>query len=91
MTLVESGWIETDPCKNSRLYICRHPSANIEDFTPKPDALLKHLNQKKCRVSILGDINIDFLKCNTHSLTEDYLEILYTTNNMLPVITKPLE
>ena len=49
---------------------------------------MKNLNQKKYEVSILGDMNIDFLKCNSLSLTEDYLEMLYT-NNMLPEITKP--
>ena len=32
-------------------------------------------------------MNIDFLKCNSHSLTEDYLEML-STNNMLPEIIK---
>jgi len=92
MPLVESCWLEIDPCNNKAHIIVgcvyRHPSANIEDFTSKLDALLKNLNQKKYQIFILGDINIDFLKCNTHSLTEDYLEMLYT-NNMLPVITKP--
>ena len=92
MPLVESCWIEIDPCNNKAHIIVgciyRHPSANIEDFTSKLDVLLKNLNQKKYEVSILGDMNIDFLKCNSLSLTEDYLEMLYT-NNMLPEITKP--
>lgn len=89
--LVESCWIEIDPCNNKAHIIVGclywHPSANIEDFTSKLDVLLKNLNQKKYEVSILGDMNIDFLKCNSLSLTEDYLEMLYT-NNMLPEITK---
>lgn len=92
MPSVESCWIEIDPCNNKAHIIVgclyRHPSANIEDFTSKLDVLLKNLNQKKYEVSILGDMNIDFLKCNSLSLTEDYLEMLYT-NNMLPEITKP--
>ena len=92
MPLVESCWIEIDPCNNKAHIIVgclyRHPSANIEDFTSKLDVLLKNLNQEKYEVSILGDMNIDFLKCNSLSLTEDYLEMLYT-NNMLPEITKP--
>ena len=44
---------------------------------------------KKLKVYILGDINIDFLKCNGHSPTEDHLEMLYS-NNFLPIITKPI-
>ena len=33
-------------------------------------------------------MNIDFLKCNSHSQTEEYLDMLFT-NNLLPIITKP--
>ena len=33
-------------------------------------------------------MNIDFLKVGTHSKTEDYLNMLYSSN-LLPVITKP--
>ena len=92
MPLVEPCWIKIDPCNNKAHIIVgciyRHPSANIEDFTSKLDASLKNLNQKKYEVSVLGDMNIDFLKCKSHSLTEDYLEML-STNNMLPEITKP--
>ena len=92
MPLVEPCWIKIDPCNNKAHIIVgciyRHPSANIEDFTSNLDASLKNLNQKKYEVSVLGDMNIDFLKCKSHSLTEDYLEML-STNNMLPEITKP--
>lgn len=84
MPLVELRWIEIDP-RNNKAHIIvgcvyRHPSANIEDFTSKLDVLLKNPNQKKYQVFILWDINVDFLKCNTHSLTEDYLEMLYPNN-----------
>ena len=37
---------------------------------------------------ILGDMNIDFLKYNTHSGTEVYLDMLYS-NSISPLITKP--
>ena len=59
-----------------------------QDFTRKLDELIKNLNQKKLKVYISGDINIDFLKCNGHSPTKDHLEMLYS-NNFLPIITKP--
>ena len=50
--------------------------------------MLKHLNQLKHQVIILGDINIDFLRYVTHQPIERYLDILYT-NNFIPIITKP--
>jgi endonuclease/exonuclease/phosphatase family metal-dependent hydrolase len=39
-------------------------------------------------VVLLGDVNIDFLKYNSHQPTERYLDMLYE-NNFIPVITKP--
>ena len=62
--------------------ICRHPSASIDDFTRKLDELIKNLKQKKLKVYILGNINIDFLKCNGHSPTEDHLgyRLLFQNN-----------
>ena len=90
--LVKSCWVEVDPGNGKAHvvigYIYRHPSANIDDFTRKLDALIKNLNRKKLKVYISGDINIDFLKCNGHSPTKDHLEMLYS-NNSLPIITKP--
>ena len=50
--------------------------------------MLRHLNQLKHQVIILGDINIDFLRYVTHQSTERYLDMLYT-NNFIPIITKP--
>lgn len=92
MQLVESCWAEIDPC-NGKAHVLigciyRHPSANIEEFTSQFDELIKRFNQNKYQLYILGDMNIDFLKYNIHSQTNDYLDMLYS-NNLLPIITKP--
>ena len=91
--LVKSCWVEVDPC-NGKAHVVigciyRHPTANIlDDFARKLGELIKNLNRKKLKVHIQGDINVDFLKCNGHSPTENHLEMLYS-NNFLPIITKP--
>jgi exonuclease III len=94
MQLVESCWVEIESSNfghnvNKNIIIgCiyRHPKANIEKYTDELDELLKHLNQRKYQVVLLGDVNIDFL--NSHQPTERYLDMLYE-NNFIPVITKP--
>ena len=37
---------------------------------------------------MLGDLNIDFLKCDEHRLTSSFIDTLYS-NNVFPLITKP--
>lgn len=57
-------------------------------FTEALDNVLTSLNQSKNDVYILGDVNIDFLKFDSNTPTEEYLNMLYT-QNFLPIITKP--
>ena len=68
--------------------IYRHPTANVSEFTPELENLIKQLNQKNYQVYIMGDMNIDFLKYSDHAKTEEYLNMLYS-NCLLPLITKP--
>ena len=79
-------------CNNNKNIIIgciyRHPRSNIQAYIEHLDELLRHLNQLKHQVIILGDINIDFLRYVTHQSTERYLDMLYT-NNFIPIITKP--
>ena len=60
----------------------RHPGANIEEFAKQLDDLIKKV-QNTYQLYILGDMNIDFLKYNSHGLTEEYLDMLHS-NNILP-------
>ena len=78
------------PVKPSIIVGCiyRHPSSNLDSFISQFENLIRSLNQSKHQIFILGNMNIDFLKVGSHSKTEDYLDVLYSSN-LLPVITKP--
>ena len=52
------------------------------------DEFLNKLNPNKCDMYIMGDMNIDLLKCHSHQQTERYLDMIYSFD-LLPVITKP--
>ena len=49
---------------------------------------LTKLNDEKKQVVHMGDYNLDLLNHNTHSLTEEFLELNFS-NYMLPTCTKP--
>ena len=91
MQLVELCWVEIDPCNGKAPIFIRsihkHPGANIEEFTKHFDDLIIKL-QNRYQLYILGDMNIDFLKYNHHTQTEEYLDMLHS-NNISPIITKP--
>ena len=87
----ESCWVEIDPC-NSKAHVLigsiyRRPGANIEEFTKHLDDLIIKL-KNRYQLYILGDMNIDFLKYNHHTQTEECLDMLHS-NNISPIITKP--
>ena len=90
--LVESCWSEIISGKNKPSvvvgWIYRHSSPNLQEFTSELESIIKQLNKKKHEVFILGDMNIDYLKYNEHSNTEEYLDMLYL-NNFLLLITEP--
>ena len=72
--------------------IYRHPSANIPGFTQELKNILKSLSNRKQHIYIVGDVNINFLKCNEHANTEDFLNMLYSNNFLTKptrLITKP--
>ena len=58
LPLVESCWIEIDPCNNKRhiLIECvyRHPSASVDEFTVKLEELFNESNLNKYDAYILG-------------------------------------
>ena len=92
MPLVESVWVEIATPQNKKpiLVDCiyKHPGANIDEFNVKLEETMKLFNPNKYQLYILGDMNIDVFKCNSHPPTEAYLDILYS-NTLLPIITKP--
>ena len=66
--------------------IYRHPCKQQSEFN---DEYLKPLSEwlisEKKEVILLGDFNIDLLKCDSNKNVSDFLDIIYS-NNLLPNI-----
>ena len=77
---VESCWVEFKTAnKSSTIVGCiyKHPRANIEEFMVKLESILNEINNNKQTVYILGDMNIDLLKYDSHLPTENYIDMLF--------------
>ena len=89
--LVELCWVEINPYNGKAPIligsIYRHPGANIEEFTKHLDDLIIKL-QNRYQLYILGDMNIDFLKYNDYTQTEECLDMLHS-NNISAIIIEP--
>ena len=89
---MESVFIEIFQ-KNSKnlavVSLCRHPCMQNSEFN---DEYLKPLSEKLIsenkEVILLGDFNIDLLKCDSNKNVSDFLDIIYSTN-LVPNITSP--
>ena len=90
LQLVKLCLVEINPCNGKAPIligsIYKHPGDNIEEFIKHLDDLIIKL-QNRYQLYILGDMNIDFLKYNHHTQTEEYLDMLHS-NNISPIITK---
>ena len=51
--------------------------------------IIKCINQNKNDLFLFGDINIDFMKVNSHPETDEYLNMLFS-HGLLPIGTKPI-
>ena len=68
--------------------IYRPPDTDIRVFNEYLTSLLLKARVEKKLLYILGDFNINLLNANSHGLTQDFLDIMYS-NSLLPTITKP--
>jgi hypothetical protein len=88
----ENLWVEIHTPKNEKNIIVgiiyRHPHSNISAFKDALSDKLEHTLNENKQLNIIGDINIDLIKCETHQLTSDYLDMIYS-NSCFPVITQP--
>ena len=64
------------------------PDASIDIFSDRMADILNVINKDNNIFYMLGDLNIDFLKCDEQRLTSSFIDTLYS-NNVFPVITKP--
>ena len=89
---MESVFIEIFQKNSKNLAVgslCRHPCMQNSEFN---DEYLKPLSEKLIsenkEVILLGDFNIDLLKCDSNKNVSDFLDIIYSTN-LVPNITSP--
>ena len=68
--------------------VYRMPDASIDIFHDRMADILNVINKENKLFYMLGDLNIDFLKCDEHRLTSSFIDTLYS-NNVFPLITKP--
>lgn len=89
---IESIFIEITLSRSDKKIIIgcvyRPPDADIAHFNDSMTHTLELINKEGKMAYILGDYNIDLLKCVTNSLTLDFLNNLYS-NYFFPIITEP--
>ena len=64
------------------------PKADLDIFTTTLQDIMNIINTERRHSIIMGDMNIDLLKSDTHTKTNEYLESLFTLG-FSPVITLP--
>ena len=69
--------------------IYRQPNCeNLENFLTCTERLLNEVNKSMNEIVIVGDMNLDLLKYESHLPTSSYLDIM-TSNFLLPRIVRP--
>ena len=67
--------------------IYRTPDSSVEVFNDRINDIMNTIQRVNKICYLLGDLSIDFLKCDGHKLTSDYLDTIYS-HNLLPFIVK---
>ena len=68
--------------------VYRHPHSSFVDFHEAMSQQLEKVSNEKRKLIIMGDINIDLIKYESHQPTSEYMDMLYS-NLCFPVITQP--
>ena len=63
-------------------------TCNLEQFCNQLNDIIETINSNRHEIYIFGDMNINFLKFNEHTQTEEFFDVLYA-NNILSITTKP--
>ena len=64
------------------------PKADIDIFTHTMHDIQNILSRDKKETLIMGDMNIDLLKCTTHVKSQEYIDNSFS-QGFIPLITKP--
>ena len=68
--------------------IYRHPCMSINEFNDLFSPILQKLSSENKTIVLLGDFNIDLVKCSTDINTSDFFNLV-SSYNLLPYITLP--
>jgi len=88
--LLENIWIEISNQKQKYIVggIYKHPGQSVSKFTDVLQETLVQLQKTKLPSLIVGDINVDLMKYNSHHITNRYIDTLLL-HNFLPTIVLP--
>ena len=64
------------------------PRADLDLYSSTLYDIMGIINNGKQSCTIMGDMNIDLLKCTVHSKTNEYIDNIFS-RGFLPIITKP--
>ena len=90
-SVLESLFVEICIPNNKNIIIgaiYRPPTGNPEEFLDKFNELLSGVTRANKHCYVTGDFNLDLMKHETHSITAQFLEALYSYG-LIPMITKP--
>ena len=68
--------------------IYRPPNTDPRQFILNLSDILDSIGEERKLSYIMGEFNLDLLKCDEHAPTLEYLNVLYA-NSYLPMITRP--
>ena len=68
--------------------IYRPPNTDLQKFNEICSDLLHRIRTEKKLVYLAGDYNVNLLNSETHQLTSEFLEIMFS-NSFAPLINKP--
>ena len=75
----EALWIEIDFANQSNIIcgvIYRHPSGNLDNFMNYINSTIESINQENKFCLFMGDFNIDLLKIDSHSDSQNFINSL---------------
>ena len=86
---LESTLIETIKPKKSNIILGVDPTMDLNEFNDKyVNKLLDNITKENKTTFLLGDFNIDLLKYESHTSTNEFLDSL-SSNMILPYILHP--
>ena len=97
--VIETLFIEIEISNGKKIIVSsvyrpnsNHPNLTstqqLEQFTEMFNNVLNEISELNNKVFVMGDMNIDLLKCNSHSRTSEFIENCFASG-FLQLITKP--